>query len=65
MRLNPGVYWIGIHSGATGGVARFAWSPVDNSRAFNVDYDPDGPSDPFGSAPLDNQQMSIFASGSY
>jgi hypothetical protein len=65
VRLNPGVYWIGIHSGATGGVARFAWSPVDNSRRFNVDFYPDGPSDPFGSAPLDNQQMSIFASGSY
>jgi hypothetical protein len=46
-------------------VAHFSWDPVANSRRFNVDYYPDGPSNPFGSAPLDNQQMSIFASGSY
>jgi hypothetical protein len=65
IRLNPGVYWLGLHSGATNRVARFAWDPKDNSRHFNVDYYPDGPSNPFGSAALDNQQMSIFASGSY
>jgi hypothetical protein len=65
IRLNPGVYWLGLHSGSTNGVARFAWDPRDNSRRFNVDYYPDGPSNPFGSAPLDNQQMSIFASGSF
>jgi hypothetical protein len=65
IRLNPGVYWLGLHSGATGGVARFAWDPRDNSRRFNVDFFPDGPSNPFGSAALDNQQMSIFVSGSY
>jgi hypothetical protein len=39
--------------------------PRDNSGRFNiVDHYPDAPSNPFGSAPLDNQQMSIFASGS-
>jgi hypothetical protein len=65
IRLNAGVYWLGLHSGATNRVARFAWDPKDNSRRFNVDYYPDGPSNPFGSAALDNQQMSIFASGSY
>jgi hypothetical protein len=65
IRLNPGAYWIGLQSGTTGGVARFAWDARDNSRRFNVDYYPDGPSNPFGSAALDNQQMSIFASGSY
>jgi hypothetical protein len=65
IRLNAGVYWLGLHSGTTGGVARLAWDPRDNSRRFNVDYFPDGPGNPFGSAPLDNQQLSIFASGSY
>jgi parallel beta-helix repeat protein len=64
-RLQPGVYWLGIHSGATHGVGRFAWDPVPNTRRFNIDSYADGPSNPFGSAALDNQQMSIFASGSY
>jgi hypothetical protein len=64
-RLQRGAYWLGLHSGATNGVARFAWDPVASSRRFNGDNFADGPSNPFGSAALDNQQMSIFASGSY
>ena len=64
-RLQPGVYWLGLQSGATNGVAQFAWSSKANSRRFNVDGYADGPSDPFGSAALDDQQMSIFAAGSY
>lgn len=64
VRLNPGVYWLGIHSGTKGGVARFAWDARSNSRRFNIDGYADWPSDPFGSALMDDQQMSIFASGS-
>jgi hypothetical protein len=64
-RLQPGVYWLGIHSGDTGRVARFAWDPVAGSRWFNIDNYADGPSNPFGPSPVDNQQMSIYASGSY
>jgi hypothetical protein len=64
-RLQPGVYWIGLQSDTTNGVARFAWSSKANSRRFNVDGYADGPSDPFGTAALDDQQMSIFAAGSY
>jgi parallel beta-helix repeat protein len=64
-RLQPGVYWLGIHSGASGGVARFAWDPAANSRRFNIDAYSDGPSSPFGTSLIDNQQMSIYASGSY
>jgi hypothetical protein len=66
IRLNPGVYWLGLHSGGPRSeVAHFTWDPLANSRRFNVDNYADGPSNPFGSAALDNQQMSIFASGSY
>jgi hypothetical protein len=64
-RLQPGVYWLGLHSGATGGVARFAWDPVPSSRRFNIDNYDNGPGNPFGSAPVDEKQLSIYASGSY
>ncbi len=64
-KLSPGVYWIGLQSDTTNGVARFAWSSKPNSRRYNVDGYADGPSDPFGTAALDDQQMSIFAAGSY
>jgi hypothetical protein len=36
-----------------------------NSRRYNVDGYADGASDPFGTAALDDEQMSIFAAGSY
>jgi hypothetical protein len=64
-QLNPGVYWIGIQSGATNGVARFAWNSKPNSRRFNADAFADGSSDPFGSALVDDQQLSVLATGSY
>jgi hypothetical protein len=67
VRLSPGVYWLGIHSGGptTRGLARFAWDARENSRRFNIDGYGDGPNDPFGGAPSDNQLMSIYASGAY
>ena len=64
-QLQPGLYWLGLHSGATNGVARFAWDSKPGSRRFNIDLESDGPSDPFGQAPTDDQQLSIFAFGSY
>ncbi len=64
-QLGPGVYWIGLQSGTTNGVARFAWNSKPNSRRFNVDGFADGASDPFGSALVDDQQMSLLAAGSY
>ncbi len=64
-RLNPGVYWLGIQSGATHGVARFAWDSTPGARRYNVDPFADGASDPFGSAFADDQQMSIAALGPY
>jgi hypothetical protein len=64
-QLNPGVYWIGIQSGATNGVARFAWNSKPNSRRFNIDVFSDGASNPFGTSSADDQQLSTFAAGSY
>jgi hypothetical protein len=32
LRLDPGVYWLGLQSGQTGGVARFAWTLSPTSR---------------------------------
>jgi hypothetical protein len=64
-RLAPGVYWLGLHSGQASRVARFAWDAVAGSRWFNGDSYSNGPSNPFGSAATDTQQMSIYASGSY
>ena len=63
IQLNPGYYWLGIHSGANSGVARFGWNPRPSSRRFNIDNYLDGPSDPFGPAPLDNQAIAIHTIG--
>ncbi len=64
-RLDPGVYWLGIHSGATNGVARFAWQSKPGFRRYNIDAFGDGSSYPFGPAFLADEEMSIYASGSY
>jgi hypothetical protein len=63
--LSSGVYWLGLQTGQTGGVARFAWDSVPSSRWFNIDNYADGAGSPFGASPVDNQQMSIYASGNY
>jgi hypothetical protein len=64
-QLQSGVYWLGLQSAGQHGVARYAWDSVPNSRRYNVDADADGPSDPFGASFSDDQQLSIFAFGSY
>ena len=63
--IGPGVYWLGLQSGGTNGVARFAWSAKPGSRRFNIDSFADGPSDPFGASTADEQQLSIYAGGSF
>jgi hypothetical protein len=63
--LQPGVYWLGLHSGTTHGVARFAWSPVANHRRYASDGFADGADSPVGSSLVDDQQISIYASGTY
>jgi hypothetical protein len=63
--LQPGVYWLGLHSGLTHGVARFAWNAVANHRRYYIDAFGDGAGSPFGPSLVDDQQITIFASGLY
>jgi subtilisin family serine protease len=59
--LGPGTYWIGIISGGTSRVTGFRWSSVAGSRALNSNTYTSGPSNPFGSASSDAEQMSLYA----
>jgi hypothetical protein len=57
----PGWYWIGMISGASDHVAGFRWNNVTGSRALNANPYASGPSNPFGAATIDTEQMSIYA----
>jgi subtilisin family serine protease len=59
--LSPGTYWIGIISGGTSRVTGFRWSNAAGSRALNSNTYTSGPSNPFGSASIDAEQMSLYA----
>ena len=59
--LQPGSYWIGVNSGASTYVAGFRWKSVSGARAINTNVYTSGPSNPFGSATIDSEQMSIYA----
>ncbi len=63
--LQPGVYWLGLHSGPAHAVARFAWTPAAGHRRYNIDDFAGGSDNPFGTALLDGQQISVYASGTY
>jgi subtilisin family serine protease len=60
IQLPAGTYWLGVISGATNNVAGFRYVGVAGARALNTDTYSDGPSDPFGSATLDSEQVSIY-----
>ncbi|MFI4991619.1 MAG: hypothetical protein ACHQHO_12005 [Solirubrobacterales bacterium] len=60
--LAAGTYWIGLISGAGGGVAGFRYDTVAGSRSWNANTFTSGPSDPFGTATVDGEQMSLYAS---
>ena len=66
VQLAAGSYWLGLHSGGTTGVARYAATTVSNALRFNTKTDAysDGAASTFGSTKLDNKQMSIAAMGS-
>ena len=42
-------------------MAGFRWNPVPNARAYNPNTYTSGPTDPFGTPTVDNEQMSIYA----
>jgi hypothetical protein len=50
-----------VISGASSNVAGFRWNSVSRARALSSDLYSDGPSNPFGSAKIDSEQMSIYA----
>jgi hypothetical protein len=39
----------------------FVWNSVSGARALNQDNYSDGPSNPFGTASIDSEQMSVYA----
>jgi hypothetical protein len=59
--LQAGTYWIGVLTGATGNVTGFRWNNVSNSRAANADTYTDGATPTFGTATIDAEQMSVYA----
>ncbi len=59
--LSAGTYWIGIMSGNTSDITSFRWISVSNARAINTNTYTNGPSNPFGPANMDSEQMSIYA----
>ncbi len=61
LSLAAGNYWIGVMSGATGGVAGFRYNSVSGSRDYNSNAYASGPSNPFGSVSTDSEQMSLYA----
>jgi hypothetical protein len=61
LALQPGTYWIGVISGGSSNVAGFRWNSVSGARALNQDNYGDGPSNPFGTASFDSEQMSVYA----
>ena len=65
VRLTAGSYWLGLHSGGTGKVARYAAATVSNALRYGTVADSysDGASSPFGGTSLDSKQMSIVAIG--
>jgi hypothetical protein len=58
--LSAGSYWIGMISGASSTVAGFRYTTVSGSRWYNTNTYPT-PSNPFGAATVDGEQMSEYA----
>jgi subtilisin family serine protease len=60
--LPAGTYWVGAISGGTARVAALRFTRSTNSRAYNSNSYGSGPTNPFGSATIDSELMSIYAS---
>jgi hypothetical protein len=61
LELPAGNYWIGILSGAISRVAGYRYENVAGARWFNRNVYASGPSNPFGEAFADSEQMSLYA----
>jgi serine protease len=65
IRLAAGTYWIGLHTGGTSGVMRFAATAVAGALRFNTDTYSDGAAAAFGTASTDAKSLSVYAVGSW
>src|SRR5262249_34964297 len=61
VKLSAGTYWIGVITGPTVNVAGFRYDSVTNSRDYNANSYSSGPTNPFGSVTIDNEQTSLYA----
>ena len=59
--LSAGNYWIGMISGSSSYAAGFRYASVSGSRAYNANSYTSGPSSSFGTANVDAELMSIYA----
>ena len=62
LRLTPGTYWLGLHSGPRV-VARYAATATESALRFNGDSYANGPAATFGTASTDAKAMSMYAVG--
>jgi hypothetical protein len=65
VRLAAGTYWIGLHTGGTTPVLRFAARPVTGALRYNSDAYADGAAGAFGTASPDAKSLSLYAVGAW
>ncbi|GAC1664668.1 MAG: hypothetical protein NVS9B8_05220 [Candidatus Limnocylindrales bacterium] len=59
--LPAGTYWLGMISGSTSYVAAFRYSTVSGSRSYNPNSHSAGPTNPLGTASVDGELTSLYA----
>ncbi|RJK92926.1 hypothetical protein [Vallicoccus soli] len=60
LRLTEGRYWVGLHSGTTGGVARYLSQVVPGTLRTNSDAYSDGATATFGASTVDGKDMLLW-----
>ena len=63
LRIVGGVYWLGLHSGGTSAVARYAATSSSGAMHYGSDDYTDGPSSPFGNADGADKAISLALLG--
>jgi hypothetical protein len=61
LKLTAGSYWIGIITGARANVGAERFDSVASAQDVNNNSYTTGPSDPFGSFKVNNEEMSLYA----
>ena len=63
IHVPDGAYWLGLHSGGTTAVARYAATISTSALRYNPDDYSDGPSSLFDTASADDKAMSLVVIG--